>query len=163
MATKLCDEFFENYATLLRLRIDDYHERNGGEAEFINKLIICARWTDEWYSSDIRESHLAMMALEAAVTNNYFEPELCDVSLDSQLCPEYRFHFSHPDFEGNEAFDYLNIEIIIYRGGNNAYPTDYPVEILDEVSDDVWRKMIADVNGELSFGTLLGAPVPLED
>ena len=163
MATKLCDEFFENYATLLRLRIYQYHVRNGGEAKFINRLIYCPQHLDAYDAKDFRSAHFAMKELDKAVANNHFAPELNSFWLDETLQPCYYFELWHPDLEINVDVEYLIVGIEINEKGYEAAPTEYPVDILDEVSDDVWRKMIADVNGELTIGTILGAPVPLED
>ena len=160
MATKLCDEFFEEYVTLLRLRIDQYHERNGGEADFINQLIACPRQNSNSYFRECIGARYALDRLEEAIQDNYFEAYILRCFLDEQMRICYVVSFWMPG-PSDDLGEFIEIHIVVDSFGHLVECLDGD-DILNNISDDVWREYIARVHGELSFGTMLGMPLPLD-
>lgn len=149
----LYQQFFEEYAQLLRMRLKHYHHDNGGPTQFLNALIITPSLDDSCHEVVSFASQQVGQLNEWLANTTPYDAELVQVSVDAggELCYEFHVYISIKDKTVEE------IELLCVALMNNtyeAYLDNYDDVKLTEISDQVWDEMLQEVKAAISFGTL---------
>lgn len=149
----LYKQFFEEYAKLLRIHLHHYHHKHGGQAKFLNALIITPSFDDS-YHVEINFACQQVNSLnEWLAQNTPFGAELTYVSLDDELNICYQFFlFTEQESPALEKVEYTHFCL-----SHNTYEGDWDHEgdmQYFQISDEVWGEMLQEVKSVMSFGTL---------
>lgn len=147
-------QFFEDYVQLLRMRLEHYHSNNGGAAKFVNNLIITPHIYEDSYYSELKDAKRQVLRLNEYLHQNIpVSTELTYVSLNDDLNVRYYFNmYIEPQTEALEEFERIHIEL--NKEAHSAGFADYDDVELTVISDEVWRELLNNVQGAISFGTL---------
>jgi len=145
---KLKQEFIDNFSTLIKLRIDRYHGKHVNKKDFINKLIICPSY-DCWDKDYIKYPMIAVNHLVENLGINLIEINCLDVSLNEDFQPCFYFDFFpcliEEDFDDTVGFSLI---------GNEITFDERFMKLISSLSLEKLTKLIAEIKGEISFGTL---------
>lgn len=147
-------QFFEEYVQLLRMRLEHYHSNNGGTAKFVNNLIITPYIYEDSYYSDLKDAKCQVLRLNEYLNENIpVSTELTYVSLNDDLNVRYYFDmYIEPQTEALEEVERIHIELS--KEAHSAGFADYDDVELTVIGDEVWRELLKNVQGAISFGTL---------
>ena len=148
-------QFFEDYVQLLRMRLEHYHNSNGGAAKFVNNLIITPHTLDDSYRYEIRDAWNNLNCLneylhenipvQTEVTGVFFEDNEFNLAYSLTVCIETKC-------DTLEEYEYM--DLVIGKNWSNDIYCNYDGDIFTEISDEVWRELLSNVQGAISFGTL---------
>ncbi|CAN1564554.1 hypothetical protein MCERE10_03642 [Burkholderiaceae bacterium] len=147
------EQFFEEYAKLLRMRLHQYLHDNGGQAKFLNALIITP-WYDDSCNNEVNFACKQVNNFnEWLAQNTPCEPELCKVFLDDDAGVCYNFYL----YIATKSYSLEEIELVRFELMNNTYEAqldNYDNMKFTEIGDEVWGEMLLEVKSAMSFGTL---------
>lgn len=145
-------EFVRELGTLLSIRIAQYHRKfkQEDDTKFLNEFIICPHQDD--YDRDlIKHPAWARKHFEDNLDVKFSSFELSNVGLTKDRFIEYSFS-CYPDFL-EENYDGDSIEFGLTENKIVFYHQSM-IDFLEQYEDEVWKKIIRNVQGEISFGTL---------
>lgn len=149
----LYQQFFSEYAKLLRMRLKQYHHNNGGRAKFLNALIITP-WIDDSYHEDVNFARQQVRELNEWMENaTPYGAELCNVFLDDDAEFCYVFHI-YVEAQSETLEEIVIIELLLKKNSYEAQLDNYDDVKLTEIGDEVWSEMLQEVKEAMSFGTL---------
>jgi hypothetical protein len=149
----LYEQFFEGYAKLLRMRLYHYHHNNGGQAKFLNSLIITP-WIDDSYHEELNFACQQLRELNEWLANaTPYGAELCNVFLDADAEFCYVFHI-YVEAKSETLEEIVIIELLLSKDRYEAQLDNYDDVKLTEISDQVWGEMLQEVKIAMSYGTL---------
>ena len=148
-------QFFEEYVQLLRMRLEHYHSNNGGAAKFVNNLIITPQTLEDSYRHEIRDAWSNLNCLnEYLYENTPVHTEVTGVFFEDN---EFNLAYNLMIFIETKCDTLDEIEYIDFVIGKKGIDDIFCIndrDILTKISDEVWRDLISNVQGAISFGTL---------
>ena len=148
----LVNQLFDEFATLLEMRIQDYHRKNGGEAKFLNKFIICPFDENDYDGNWIRYPARARQHFTSELGIHFTWLDLSGVGVSADMQIVYDFHcgtnFLTNDEDGDALyFSYSSSQIELLDYEHLRY--------LEQLSDGTYGDAIKAIQGEISFGSLM--------
>ena len=142
---EVVSEFVAELGSLLSIRISQYLRKfkEDDETKFFNQFIICP-YQDDYDSDQIEYPANARKHFEQNIDVGFSAFELTSLSLTPEKSIEYSLQ-CYPDFLEKE-FGLVGDKITFYHQSM--------IELLESYDDETWRKIIRDVQAEISFGTL---------
>lgn len=141
------EQFFEEYAQLLRMRMQHYLRNIGGEAKFLNQLLIVP---DENLDANLtRYAWRSVCAVNDYMEEVCFGPELVQMYFDDDLAINYVYRIIVVDNSDN----YYGVEITV---GDKKHEYEFfeGEETIGALGDEFWAEALELVQHETSFGTL---------
>ncbi len=149
----LYQQFFAEYAKLLRMRLYHYHRNNGGRVSFLNDLIITPAFDESCHDELMHAEKQVARLNEWLADNALYGAALCNVFLDNELNICYQFIvFTEPEITKLEKVEFIKF-IVSPEMHEVGWNDDDRIK-LTEISDQVWGDMLQDVKEAMSFGTL---------
>jgi hypothetical protein len=148
----LVKKFVDELGTLLSIRFSQYIRRfkEDDESKFLNEFIICPY--ENAYDLDyIKYPAFARKHFEDNIDVGFSYFELSKVSLTRDKSIEYSLtcfpEFLDKDYDGDSLdFGLVGDKITFYHQSM--------IDFLEEYEEATWKKLILDVQKEISFGTL---------
>lgn len=148
------EEFFNEFETLLRMRLTHFHNKNGGELRFLKNLIITPVDMDDSYYSELKDAKRTVCALNQYLEANFpVEVELVHVTVDEDMKIIYEFNM-YLETKTDALEEIERIDFILKRDDYCAYMGDYIDVQLTAINEGVWLELAQQIVEEISFGTL---------
>lgn len=148
----LVNQMFDEFATLLEMRIQDYHRKNGGEAKFLNKFIICPFDENDYDKNWIRYPARARQHFTSELGIQFTWLDLSGVGVNDDMQIVYGFHCGTNFLTNDENSDALYITYVTNQ--IEVFDNEH-LNYLELVSDCTYGDAIRAIQGEISFGSLM--------
>lgn len=153
MGTEIRREFYDQYAKLMRIRIDYYHCKNNGVEAFLNNLLIQPYNISDGSYHDIADIRNAIEKFESETRIQHFETSLMAVEIMKGMKVQYDFSLwlQVPEDLSDEN---IHLQFVSIDGGYEMIEESRSDQIFEQLPDSYWKNNIRIVKDEISFGTL---------
>ena len=148
----LVNQLFDEFATLLEMRIQNFYRMIGGAAEFMNMFIICPYDQDDFDKEYIRVPAKARHFFTRELGIQFTWVELSNIGLRDDMQIVYHLHcgtnFLTDDQDSDTLFiTYFANQIEVFDAEHLKY--------LEQLGDGAYADAIKAIQGEISFGSLM--------
>ena len=148
------NEFIKELGVLLSIRIAQYHRKYMHEIEFLNLFIVCP--AIDLILKDIKNYNFSQTLVQQVHFEDNLNIELIYFELDN-IClnkdKQIVYTLTFRPFFLNKKYDKADLTLEL-TGNEIIFFDDRAIDVFEEYTDDVWKKVIKKIQMELTFGTL---------
>lgn len=149
---ELVNQLFDEFATLLEIRINELHRKLNGKASFLNMFIICPYDEDDFDKEYIRVPAKARHFFTRELGIQFTWVELSNIGLRDDMQIVYHLHCGTNFLTDDQDSDAL---YITYVANQIEVFDDEHLEFLGQLEDKFFVDAIKAIQGEISFGSLM--------